>query len=155
MVSCVYVDKLSYDEEAKQYSWVSEQVTPEIEKDVAVNEYAVVSEMARQPGLVAFYGELAGELRAEVQRKEQEVERVKLHLQSLRRTEMDAENKRATKDALEEYVIQRVEYQTAVAAVGMSRLYSNRAQSWYRAIEQKKDLLVAMTYRQNAEMKAL
>ena len=149
----LWVEQLRHD--GTQYMWAPEHVIVNLSGDVSIDVDNVIPDMARQPGLVAYYGELVGTLRAEVSRKETEEHRVRLQLQALRRTELEGEGKRATKDALDEYVNTRDEYQNAVAVTGLSRLYCARAAGWYKAIEQKKDLLTGICHRQNAELKAL
>jgi len=149
----VWVDRLKHNGTA--YVWEPEYVTPDIGHDLTINEADVMPDLARQPGIVAFYAELAGDLNAEVKRKEGQLEKVKLQLQALRRIELDGAGTRATQAVLDEGIVEREEYQRGVEAVSMARFYYVRAQSWFKGIEQKKDLMVAMAYRQNAEMKSL
>lgn len=149
----VWVDRLKYNGDS--YVWEPEHVTPDIGHDLTINEADVMPDLARQPGIVSFYAELAGDLNAEVKRKEGHLERIKLQMQAIKRIEFDAANTRATQALLDEGIVEREEYQRGVEAVAMARFYYVRAQSWYKGIESKKDLMVAMAYRQNAEMKSL
>ena len=149
----VSVDRLKHN--GTSYVWEPEYVTPDIAFDLNINETDVMPDLARQPGIVSFYAELAGDLNAEVKRKEAQLEKVKLQLQALRRIELDSAGTRATQAVLDEGIVEREEYQRGVEAVAMARFYYVRAQSWFKGVEQKKDLMVAMAYRQNAEMKSL
>jgi hypothetical protein len=62
-------------------------------------------------------------------------------------------NDKMTEGYIENLIIAMPEYTQAINTEYRARVLAFRAESWWRAIQKKGDLLVMLGYRYNAEMK--
>lgn len=133
--------------------WVPEKIEFDLQKDLAINENDIVSEMVKQAHLAATYGTVAAELRTQLSRKEDFLKRVHGFLGQQFRKDAETKKERMTDKKVDELVYNSDDYQDALADLQMTRLNCLKTENWYRAVTSKKDLLVAISYRQNTEMK--
>lgn len=149
----VVVERLKEKEEG--LFWVPEEVKVDISKDLSIDEQNIVSEMEKQPMLAAYYGTLASELRSQLNRKEENLKALYNMVCGKFRSEREAEKKKCVQAQVDEHTYASPEYLEALQDLQLTRFHCLKAESWSRAIQQKKDLCVAISYRQNTEMKAL
>ena len=116
-----------------------------------INTTDIVKDMSNQPMLVSYYGEIYAILRAELSRKEENLKKVYSMVAGMKRLSTT----KPTENKIEEETINSKEYTDALLSLQKTRFNFLKIDSWFKAIQSKKDLLVAISYRQNAELKAL
>lgn len=147
----VWVERLK--QEGGQWRWVPEREVFDVENDFHIDPDNLDAELCRLPKLLIRYGEIQAELKAELARKEEHVKYLYAHQASELRKGGDVEGVKLTENTVKEFVTKNDTYQFALGEVHNTMRFSTMADSWWRAIQKKADLMQALTYRQNSEIK--
>lgn len=139
-------------EEYDGTGWVVRQYPFDIAGASTVADDDVDLDMRRITADLVYYGEAAGKLKAEAERKEANVERVAAILAQKFR---QASPTKLTNDYVKELVLTDQDYRDALTEASWSRLKQVRVESWYQALKRKTDVIIALTYKHTAEIKKL
>jgi hypothetical protein len=148
----VVVERIKLVNEAP--TWVPESVSPTVEVDFAIDEARLEYEMCRLGHLLASYGNLAAELKAELIRKEEQLKRAYAISAQAIRAEHQGSGVKITDPAVKEKVEVGERYGNQQAGLQMVRLYAIMAEAWFQSIKKKADLVIALAYKQGREIKA-
>lgn len=151
-MSTIIVERLEQDE-AGTWAWVPTPVELDVEGDFSIDELELGPEICRMGKLLVKYGGLAAELGAELKRKEEELKLVRAQCAGAIRSQAESAGTKMTEGKLEEQVIQRAEYQTALAQLHILRASAVQVDHYWRSASKKADLLNALAFRQNAEIR--
>lgn len=153
-MSTVIVERLEQDETTEAgWVWVPTAVELNVVGDFSIEEMELSREICRMGLLLVKYGGLAAELGAELKRKEEELKLVRAQCAGAIRSAAEAKGTKMTEGKLEEEVIQRPEYQGALAKLHILRASAVQVDHYWRSASKKADLLNALAFRQNAEIK--
>lgn len=135
------------------WAWVAEAETFDLENDFSINDSNLDGELCRMGKLMVRYGGVASELGANLRRKEEEVKLVYAQVAGATRSTHEQNGTKVTEKSLDSEVIQSTQYQAALGQLHLVRADAVKADHWWRSISKKADLLQALVYRQNAEIK--
>lgn len=147
----IYVERLRQVEDVWQ--WVPEPEQFDLEEDFKIDENNLEREMCRMGQLLVRYGTLAGELQANLTRKEEHVKLIKAKVGGVLRAQYEAQGTKITEGKLADEVIANDQYQEALRSVHVLRSETIQSEHWYRSAIKKSDMLNALAFRQNAELK--
>lgn len=131
--------------------WVSKDMVLPVEEDFALDDQALESEMCRLGPKLVFYGDLHGELRAQLVRKKKqlEVEAAKV-AQRIR-----SNGKKNTEGAVKEQVLLDAGYQKVAAEAVIAEKDAVKVEGFYKSLYKMADLCVALAYKQKAEIQKI
>jgi hypothetical protein len=149
----IYIERLMHDPEAAAWTWTPEREQFDLESDFRVDEENLEFEMCRMAQILVRYGGVAAELEANLKRKEEYAKLVQARYGGALRSQYEAGGIKVTEGRLNDEVTQSPEYQGALAALHLLRSEAVEANHWYRSAMKKADMLNALAFRQNAELK--
>jgi hypothetical protein len=149
----MWVDKLM--EKDGEWQWVPEQETYDTATDFTMDEGNLNQEICRMGQLMVKYGDLAARQSANLKRKEENVKYVQASTAGAIRSTSEADGTKLTEGKLNEKVTVNAYYQKALSELHILRVDALKADHWWRSILKKGDLLNAMAFRQNAEIKRM
>lgn len=123
--------------------------------DFSIDEDSLNTEICRIGQLMVKYGDLAARMNANLKRKEENVKYIHSKVASMRRSSAEATGEKMTEGKLSEYVTVDDLYQQALLELHIMRADALRADHWWRSITKKADMLNALAFRQNAEIKRM
>jgi hypothetical protein len=135
-------------------TWVAESVSPLVTDDFAIDENRLDREICRLGHLMAYYGNLAAELKAELARKEEQLKRAYAISAQAIRAECLGKGEKVTDPSIKEKVEVGERYGNQQAGLQITRLYAIMAESWFQSMKKKADLVIALAYKQGREVKA-
>lgn len=138
-----------------QWVWQPQREVFDTEHDFSVNEENLAYELCRMAQLLVRYGTIAAEQEANLARKDEYAKLVYAQVSGAYRSQLEAKGERPTADRLKELATVDPLYQAALSALHILRADSVKADHWYRSAVKKADLLQALMYRQNAEIKRM
>jgi hypothetical protein len=125
----------------------------EVEKDFAIDETRLEYEICRLGQLLLQYGDAFGYLKCDLMRQEDQAKRTYAAIAATIRSQAEQEGKKITEGRLVENVTNDPRYQSALDEVHEARAKALRTENWWRAMQKKADLVQALCYRQNREIK--
>lgn len=149
----IYIERLRHNVTNGAWEWIQEQENFDLENDFGINEEALEREMCRMAQILVRYGGITGELDANLQRKTEYVKLVQARVSGALRSQYEQAGTKTTEGKLSEEVIQHKDYQEALTALHLLRAESIEADHWFRAAMKKADMLNALAFRQNAELR--
>jgi hypothetical protein len=152
MIETVYVERLRKQEDG-QWAWVAEVENFALTADFGIDEENLSQEICRMGLLLVRYGTIAGEVGANLSRKEEAVALVKAQLGEGHRAQAETDNKKIGVEAIKDKVVSDPLYQQALTDLHILRGDAVKIDHWYRSCVKKADLLNALAFRQNAEIK--
>lgn len=111
-------------------------------------------ELCQMGKLLIYYGEIETALRMEVERKEAALEKFEADFDSHVRFEHKAKNEKVTEKVVEAAVVSSEARQRLLESLRFSRSNHGMARWAMKALEAKKDCLIAMSYRERELIKA-
>jgi hypothetical protein len=151
MIESVWVEKIVEVDGVAQ--WQPQELKLDTEGDFTIDELNLNKEVCRMGMLLLKYGDLAGELQAELQRKEEYLKYLKARLQAAHRSQAERNGKKKTVAELESDVTIDEQYQAALAPLHVLRATAVKADHWWRSMNTKARLLEALAFRQSAEIR--
>lgn len=137
----------------EEWVWKPEEEKFDLHTDFSMNEDNLNAEICRTGQLMVRYGGLAAEQSANLARKEEHVKLIKSQVSAATRSQNEALGTKTTETALAETVTLDSTYQKALSELHVLRADSLKADHWWRSILKRADLLNAMAFRHNAEIK--
>lgn len=120
----------------------------DVETDFKIDPDDLDGELCALPRKMIAYGQLYSQLKSEVSRKEEHAKYVySTKAISLRATEKITEN------AVKEKATVDTEYRKALLELNNSERNAILAESWWRSINKKADLVQSLVYRESSEIK--
>lgn len=132
-------------------AWVPRARAFNTEEDFLLDETNVDGELCRVGQYLLHYGDAFAELKAEVARKKEVVERHAAVLDAKFRTTMD----KPTEGKIKSAIINDPTYQEAKNQELASTANLIRVDTWYRSLNKKVDCLQALAYKQRREIQAI
>ncbi len=158
-VYSVIVDQLILDSVSGEYSWNPEVVNVSPDEHLTINDQDVDSELVRMGQLVAYYGDLAAQLKAQLARREEDKEAVEAMLDLTFRDAAkaaqaaDPKVKPPTVEGLKKAVAREESYLIVVAEIQTARLHHYRVDNLMKALIKKADSLNTLAHNQRQERK--
>lgn len=149
----IYIERLKYDSEKDLWTWVPEAENFDLAADFGIDEGNLEREICRMAQILVRYGGIAAELGANLRRKEEYVKLIQARVSGALRSQYETQGTKATEGKLAEEVTQSSEYQNALASLHLLRAETVEAEHWFRSAVKKADMLNALAFRQNAELK--
>jgi hypothetical protein len=118
------------------------------DRDFQIDDTSIEKELIVLPSLMAFYGDIHAQAQTQLARKEEAAKYV-YHLIS---SKLRAQEK-LTENGLKDKVMVASEYQIAVKELLSARDSAKHAESWWRTIQEKGNILRTISNRQMTEMK--
>ena len=118
----VFVERIK--EVEGELRWVTERVAPDIDSDFAIDEDRLDHEMSRLGHLLAYYGNLYGELKAELVRKEENLKRAYAIMAQSIRVEHKKNELKITDPGVREKVESDDRYGEQQAELQIVRMYA-------------------------------
>lgn len=153
MSTTMTVERLA--QEDGQWVWKAYVETMDLARDFDMDEHQLNAEICRMGQLLVYYGTLAGEQDANLKRKEEHAKLVRAQVAGALRSQAEASGTKMTENKLEEQVTAHPSYQQALSEMHILRADAIKANNWWKSIVKKADLLNAMAFRQNAEIKRM
>ena len=152
MKNSITIEELTHD--GTNWAWTQEKIEVN-EKDFLINEADLDGEAVRLGQLIVLYGAYYASARTTLVRHENEVKRVyAIEAGKLRSgVEIGSETRKFTEGRIKEEVEGSNVYQAAVHSSINARGDSLRADTWWKAINTKAELLKMLGYRDKSEMK--
>lgn len=126
-----------------------------LEEDFSIDEENLNREICRMGQLLARYGTIDAEMNANLKRKEEQVKLVKAQVSGAIRSQAEATSTKMTETKLDEQVTIHNNYQQILNELHVLRADALKVDHWWRSIVKKADLLNALAFRQNAEIKRM
>lgn len=149
----IWVDKLVYEDSEWKWKSFAEQVDTKV--DFSIDEDNLNVEICRTGQLLVRYGDLAANMSTNLKRKEENVKYVQARVAGALRSSAEATGSKLTEPQLAAKVVEDDQYQQALSELHAVRANALRADHWWRSIVKKTDLINALAYRQNAEIKRM
>lgn len=127
-------------------------VTLPVEQDFTLDDQAIDAEACKMGKLLMFYGDLFADMRTQVTRSKQAVELYYSEFaKNLRQVNRGATHK-LTEGAIKEAITADPGYQTRLESLNVTENDSNKIEHFYRSLYKKADLIIAIVYKQKAEI---
>ena len=152
-IKTIYVERLKFDSEKDIWQWVPEVEQFDLESDFGIDEENLERELCRMAQILVRYGGIAAELEANLKRKEEYSKLVQARVSGALRSQYESQGTKVTEGRLTEEVTQSSDYQNALASLHLLRSEAIEAEHQYRSAMKKADMLNALAFRQNAELK--
>ena len=149
----IWVERLVNDE--GEWKWLPKAEKFDTASDFSMDEANLNLEICRMGQLLVRYGDLAAHMQANLKRKEENVKFVQARVAGALRSTAEATGSKLTEGKLNEQVTVDSQYQQALSELHILRADALRADHWWRSIVKKADLLNAMAFRQNAEIRRM
>jgi len=156
MIETMYVERLRPDADEQGnvfWAWVKELENFDLTADFGIDEENLSQEICRMGLLLVRYGTIAGEVGANLARKDEQASLVKAQLGEGHRSQAEADGKKIGVEALKDKVVSDPIYQQALTDLHILRGDAVKIDHWYRSCVKKADLLNALAFRQNSEIK--
>jgi hypothetical protein len=129
-------------------AWVPRARTFNTDEDFKLDENNIDGEACAVGQLLLHYGDAMSELKAEVARKKEVVDRIHAVLFA----QAKATDVKATVDAIKASIVSDPQYQGARNDLLSSEANFIRVETWYRSLNKKIDCLVMIGYKQRKEI---
>jgi len=132
----------------KDGAWTRVVQEVNLEVDFKINPDNLDGELCSLPQKMIQYGQIYSQLKSEVNRKEELAKFIYASLAlKVRATD------KVTENAVKEKVTTDQQYQQALAEQNHSERNAILAESWWRSINKKADLIQSLVYRESSEIK--
>lgn len=132
----------------KNGTWTRVSQEVNVESDFKVDPDNLHGEICGLPNKMITYGQIYSQLKSEVSRKEEHVKFTYSHIAlSIRSSE------KVTENTIKEKVTCDERYRQALAEQNHSERNSLLAESWWRSMNKKADLIQSLVYRESSEIK--
>jgi hypothetical protein len=142
----VYLEQL----EGEQFVARPIELTPDI--DIQIDENNLDAEMCRAGQLLVYYGDLSAELKAQSARKKDYKEAIYSQLAQLTRSEAEKESRKVTEGVVKEKVLTNPDYINTQQEHNVAEMFAQKVDNFFRAQQKRVDLLIALAYKQRAEI---
>jgi hypothetical protein len=132
----------------KDGTWQKVAESYSVETDFRIDPDALDAEVCALPPLMIRYGQLYSILKSEVSRKEEYAKFIYANLALKTR-----ETEKVTESTVKEKVTVDPQYRLALADLNLSEKNAIMAETWWRSINKKADLVQSLTYRESSEIK--
>lgn len=149
----IWVETLVH--EKGEWQWMPKPEQFDTEADFAIDEGNLNLEICRMGQLLVRYGDLAAKMTANLKRKEEHVKYTQARVAGATRSAAEAAGTKMTEGKLAEKVTTDPQYQQALSELHILRADALKADHWWRSIVKKAELLNAMAFRQNAEIRRM
>jgi hypothetical protein len=146
------IERLKQNDE-NQLEWVPFKYEYHPQKDFLIDPDNLDGEICKIGQLMLQYGEAHSLLQAQMERHKKEVEYVYAKFYLEYRSALAKEGERATAETLKSYVTINEHYQTVIQKYIETCKEHNLADSWYKNICKKADLLQSLLFKQTSEIK--
>lgn len=153
MTETMWVERLKQVD--GQWKWVPMAEEFDLQADFAISESELNSDVCRMGQLMVRYGGIAAEQDANLSRKEEYAKLVFAQVSQAHRSQMEATGGKPTADKIKDIATADPNYQQALSELHILRADAVKADHWWRSIVQKAELVRALMFRQNSEMKHL
>lgn len=133
----------------KDGAWTRVGQDVKIEEDFKIDPDNLDGEICALPSKMIQYGQLHSQLKSEVSRKEEYVKFIYAQLA----LKIRGGEEKVTESTVKEKVTTDQIYQQALAEQNHSERNSLLAESWWRSINKKADLVQSLVYRESSEIK--
>jgi len=133
----------------KDGAWTRVGQEVDIANDFKIDPDNLNGELCALPAKMISYGQLHSQLKSEVSRKEEYVKFIYAQLA----LNIRGETEKVTEGKIKEQVTINQQYQQALAELNHSSKNSLLAESWWRSINKKADLIQSLVYRESSEIK--
>jgi len=151
MTQTLFIERLQRLDDG--WAWVAEQEDFDLEADFGIDEMNVTGEICKIGQLLVRYGTIAGEVSANRDRKEEERRLVRAQLDGAIRSDAELSGTKLSEGRIKEQIVASTAYQNALAPLHILRADAVKTEHWWRSIVKKADLLNALAFRQNAEIR--
>jgi hypothetical protein len=134
-------------------SWVVFEHQFDTEADFIIDPENLDGEICKMGKLLLRYGDAHSLLEAQMERHKKEMEFVYATYYLEYRKNLLAEGERAPDAVIKSHVTINSNYQAVTGKYIESCRYYNKVDAWWRTLLKKSDLMQALTYRQNSEIK--
>ena len=152
-MSTIWVEVL--EQVNDEWKWVPKSEVYDTIKDFSIDENNLNYEICRMGQLMVQYGDLAARMEANLKRKEESVKYVQARIAGAERSQAEASGTKMSENKLVELVTVNAQYQQILSELHVLRADALKAKHWWASIIKKADLLNALTFRQNAELKRM
>lgn len=135
-------------EEVEDNQWVPKVRTFNTEEDFHLDENNVDGELCGVGQQLLYYGDAYSDLKAEVARKKETVDRYYAVLDARFRNELD----KPTEGKIKSAIVNDPDYQQARNQELASTANLIKVETWYRSLNKKVDCLQALAYKQRREL---
>ncbi len=151
MSETIFVEKLKQVDD--RWAWVPEAIAVDTDGDFTIDELNLNVEVCKMGKLLLKYGDLAAELRAELERKEENLKYTAAKISAAQRARAIETRTKVTEVELKELTITDDLYREALNPLHVLRASAVRADHWWRAINTKAKMIEALAFRQSAELR--
>jgi len=135
--------------------WVPQDITLDVDADMALSDETLDQEMCALPRKIAQYAEISAELHALMLRKKNDVEAAEGELAQSIRMSHAASGEKLTEPAIKEKINQSpIIRKFQHDAFDAERQY-RKVDGFYRSLREKASLAIALCYKQKAEITAM
>ena len=132
--------------------WQIKEVELDPETDFTISPENIEVEMVRIASLLQYYGDLSSELRAQASRRKADIDNTYVE-QALK--ERAAATEKMTDARIKEKAYNTTEYKRACYQHIEADRLSRKIEGFYRSLSKVADLLIAICYKQNNELKRM
>ena len=140
------------DTDGTDPKWVAEEIKLNTEEDFALNDDAIDYEMERISNLIMYYGNLSAELKAQSQRKKQNIEWVYSDLLLTEKSRAVRDKEKPTESAVKAVVYSSEDYNIAHMDYINAEKDAGKTEHFYRTLLKKADICIAISYKKRAEI---
>lgn len=150
-MTTIWVEKIKQTD--NDWEWVPEAIELNPESDFSIDESELNRELCRMGQILLRYGDVAAELRTELERKEEALKHLFSNLSEATRASAEKTGTKLTVDRVKDLVVTNTLYQDALKNVHILRANTQKADHWWRTANSKTKLLEALAFKQNAELR--
>lgn len=145
-------EDLVYDEENDVHVWKQDQVEVAPDDALHIDDTDVDKELRRMGHLLGYYGDLAAKSKAQLARKEEDLEAFEAAADKWLRGNWNEEaNGRMTENKVRNLIIDSEDHRRLTALLGVFRTYHYRMDNLFRALHKKADCLMTLSHNQRVE----
>ena len=133
--------------------WIPQEITLDVDKDMALSEETLDGDMCGLPRAIAYYAEIAAECQAKASRKKNQMEVAEAdESQGVRKTSKDAGEK-VTEAGIKEQVLVTGHVIRARETYYEAERQYRMMDGFYRALREKASLSIAICYKLKEEIR--
>lgn len=146
----VYIERMK--ETPEGWRWVPEPITLNTAVDFHIDENDVIGAMSLTAVMLCQYGGYCGDLKAQLVRKEKDLELFSNQLSAAYRAQADELNKKLTETGLREKVVMDARYQEQQNDLHRTRADAIKMENWWKAMIEKSKLLQSASFLRGHEL---
>jgi uncharacterized protein YciI len=149
----IIIDQLVPNEETGEAVWTPFIFTVSAETDFVIDPENLDGEICGIGPLLNQYGDMHSKLQAQSERHKRNLEAVSARLFLSKKQELTDAGEKAPIDVIKAHVTNDPEYQAAVDQYVETQRNAIRADGWWKSVLKKADLVQALAYKINSEIK--